>query len=705
MGLALPATPEELRDAALGYAARGWHVIPLHTVTDGACSCGKSSCGSAGKHPRTANGLKNATTDAGAIRRWWAEWPTANVGVVTGSASGVLMVGPDGPVGLNDLAELEKKNGPLPSGPVARSGSGGQHLLFRHPGRPVKNRKNHLKTKIDVRGDGGYFVASPSVNGSGPYEWINGPDAELPPPPEWLAVWCETDETKPAPPPAPSDFGNVPAIATSRDSVADAVRVLDRARAYLKRVPAAVSGQGGHNQTFSVACALWNGFELGADATYQLLATEYNPRCVPPWSEKELRHKVSEAAKASHQKPRGHIKNASLPGGVERGESAYPFPKLAEGSTVALPDEVEPRFRFIENAVFAAGDYRANFLVKRILVKGEPGVIAGPSKGMKTSTGIDLAVSLATGTPFLGSFDVPHAVNVAVISGESGPGTLQETARRICEAKGFDLSTIPEGKLHWCFDVPILTDLAVMAELTDEFVKRSVTVAMLDPMYLMMGDVDEKSLFSMGKSLRVISTMLVKSGITPIIFHHANRKMESGQPMELTDLAYAGLEQFLRQYVFVSRREKYESDGVHKLWLRAGGSAGHGGLWAYDIEEGMTDDELRGRRWNVTVSTKDERRAVEVGEKERAKSDKEKLRHLAERNDVFDAIVARESEGKPVTKNYLKGEGKPFSVPKNRIDAIVESLVIDGKVKAVNGMTVRHNGAQVPATLYSSQPT
>ena len=68
---------------ALEWAKQGVPVLPLHSPTTGAgCSCGKPDCGSVGKHPRTPNGLKAATTDAGTIAQWWGQWPDALDGCV-----------------------------------------------------------------------------------------------------------------------------------------------------------------------------------------------------------------------------------------------------------------------------------------------------------------------------------------------------------------------------------------------------------------------------------------------------------------------------------------------------------------------------------------------------------------------------------------------------------------------------------------------
>lgn len=85
--------------------------------------------------------------------------------------------------------------------------------------------------------------------------------------------------------------------------------IVERARKYLAKIPTAVSGQGGHNATFTAACALVLGFQIEPSAALGLLA-EWNEGCQPPWSERELRHKVDSASRQGG--PRGYLLNVPI---------------------------------------------------------------------------------------------------------------------------------------------------------------------------------------------------------------------------------------------------------------------------------------------------------------------------------------------------------------------------------------------------------
>lgn len=92
-------------------------------------------------------------------------------------------------------------------------------------------------------------------------------------------------------------------IAVANVSASDKVK---RASKYLAAVPGAISGSGGHHQTWAAAHAMVVGFDLTSSEAFALLSSEYNPRCQPPWTERELRHKI-ESAEKDTRKPRGWL--------------------------------------------------------------------------------------------------------------------------------------------------------------------------------------------------------------------------------------------------------------------------------------------------------------------------------------------------------------------------------------------------------------
>lgn len=186
--------------AAHAYARRGWAVLPCHSLTGRSCTCGVAQCASPAKHPLTRHGLHDASTRHDVIARWWTRWPHANVGLRTGKVSGIVVIDVD-PAhgGGNSLTALIERHEPMPHTMTVHTGGGGLHLYFRHPGGELRNSSGTvLGDGIDVRGDGGYVLAPPSLHASAShYRWATG--ARLATLPDWLHERLERRHDLPTP--------------------------------------------------------------------------------------------------------------------------------------------------------------------------------------------------------------------------------------------------------------------------------------------------------------------------------------------------------------------------------------------------------------------------------------------------------------------------------------------------------------------------
>lgn len=180
----------DLLVAALAYAERGWTVFPLHSPgRQTLCDCGDEACTAPAKHPWIRNGFKDASRDARQVAQWWRKWPRANIGIACG-ASGLVVLDVD-PYHGGELAlvELVKRHSGAAHGaltPVvealtatltSETGGGGEHYVYRAAqGANIRNTTDLDELRgLDVRADGGYFVAAPSLHVSGArYQWREG---------------------------------------------------------------------------------------------------------------------------------------------------------------------------------------------------------------------------------------------------------------------------------------------------------------------------------------------------------------------------------------------------------------------------------------------------------------------------------------------------------------------------------------------------
>ncbi len=276
--------PRALR-AALWYAReRGWAVLPVvwPTEDDGktVCSCGKKDCGSIGKHPLSKSGVKDASKDEATIRGWFDKWPEANIGIATGIVSGIWVVDVDPRhEGDETMRDLEKAHGKLPFTPYCITGSKGAHYFFRIPTDVVVASRANVAPGIDVRGEGGYVVAAPSLHASGNrYEWEldSRPEAVLAnAAPSWLLDLA---------------VGRGPAKAPGKDA----------SGANVKPPAAALPDQireGGRDNAMTSFAGTMRRRGASAEAILAALRVENSQKCVPPLSESDLQRIAWSVAK------------------------------------------------------------------------------------------------------------------------------------------------------------------------------------------------------------------------------------------------------------------------------------------------------------------------------------------------------------------------------------------------------------------------
>lgn len=151
------------RRAAHEYRRLGWSVIPIRTRE---------------KVPLVAwETYQSRRASEAEIDAWFQRHPDANIGIVTGEISNLVVLDIDPQHGgAQSLDELESRNEPLPRTVEAITGGGGRHLYFTYPPRPLRNRAG-LVAGLDLRGQGGMVVAPPSIHPSGrAYAWAPGRD-------------------------------------------------------------------------------------------------------------------------------------------------------------------------------------------------------------------------------------------------------------------------------------------------------------------------------------------------------------------------------------------------------------------------------------------------------------------------------------------------------------------------------------------------
>lgn len=382
---------------------------------------------------------------------------------------------------------------------------------------------------------------------------------------------------------APEQVGDVP------DPTEEQVQ---RCRERVMAGKDSIEGQFGSNAIFAACseCARWN---LSPEQTLDIM-TEYNDnKCFPPWSSAELSRKIREGRKK--------VVNEGEVGRRLTDDGFSDFDELPMDGEPTAPvvesNEVPRIIPFTKLRQFAGS---IEWLIEDVLVANQFAGIVGQFKTLKTGLSLDMAVSLATGSPFLGRFNVPERKRIIIYTAEIGLPVAVAKLDAICAEKklpGFD--TIDTAFIS--ASVPRIKSPKQLDQLKKDIEKYKADVVVIDPLGLAASGADARMLIEMGELLERAMRACSERNCTLIVNHHANRTATAYEPITLNNISGAGVAEFLRQWILLSHAQDY-SDNTANLWMNVGGSAGHNGMYQVEINEGMVDGVLlENRTWKVKV--------------------------------------------------------------------------------------------------------
>jgi len=342
-------TPHDLID-------KGYFLFPINHIPEPDSISGKLS-----RRPHV-RWRRDSSTARAHIDNWLRKWPSCWWGIDCGK-SGLLVIDDDrgkNPLAEASLDELQKTCCDIPDTYIVKTKSNGYHYYFRGVGR--NSASTSLGRGLDTRGEGGYVVAPCSPGYSVEQD---SPVADLPQPlAERIGKPYARGKDR-----VPDDI--------ILDKPADVARAIN----YLKAADVAVEGCGGNLQTFTTSARVRD-LGISEDMAVELMLSNWNDRCSPPWDETELANIVANSYEYAHN-----------PIGCD----SIPFEEFVDDA----PPKVKKSL-FVDGAVLRKRPVVINWLVKDLIETPSAGMIFGDSSVGKTFFTLDLAMSIACGKDWFG---------------------------------------------------------------------------------------------------------------------------------------------------------------------------------------------------------------------------------------------------------------------------------------------------------------
>lgn len=414
------------------------------------------------------------------IREWWKRVPRANIGVVTGKVSNLVAVDVDVDRGgsAEQIFEL------APTGMISRTGSGGYHLLYKYTDDVPKNRVG--KTGVDIRSNGGYIVVPPSLHDSGNlYKWVkaestNKMSSQLV---SYLSLPPVQDSNAPA--------GDGPRWLT------DALMGVD---------------DGNRNDTCAKLVGYYAGKGIPKDVTLAMMMNwDGNNR--PPLGEYRVRLTVDSVYRTSYR------------------YSPPVTPQQQQQQAQAGAFDVVDMNTYM--SVYGGGAVK--WIIPDWLPEDTIAFIASPPGTYKTWILLDLAVSIASGTPFLTQYDVVNPGPVILIQQEDHHGGIAERIGQVVNSKFnlivptpddvFYVKTPPPMPLYFHTERKLkFNNKEIMDNLEKVVARIRPRLVIIDPLYS-AAETDDYMAKSASEMFR-LKEMRDKYHCTFIIAHHKKKRTE-----------------------------------------------------------------------------------------------------------------------------------------------------------------------------------
>jgi ribosomal protein S25 len=444
---------------ALWLAELGLRVIAVHAMqgtVDGRvklCTCGEVECSRPAKHPVALDWIRLATTHPDELRAQWKRWPWANVGIATGHG-GVVVLDVDGEAGERSLAELEKKHGKLPECPTVRTARG-RHLYFKAPG-PLGNRVKFLPG-LDLRADGGFVVAPPSVHETGfVYAWFveaSVGERAAPAMPLWLhALVARELKTAPLTPPPSREVSHVGTTRADRW----AARALELECATVRQCAPGSRNDTLNRAAFNVgtlvggkrlelaharaalleaalACKLSKSEATKTIAGGLRAGMESETRSAPTRDRADYTPPSERAPHAAHAPASSEAWEPDGPSAAQLAAAAKP---TAAAAVEVEPLELKPRFTTAQ--IFAPLAAQTWLVPSLQLGPGRPTLIPGYGASAKSLAAQQLELAIASGRKVWDHFETLQPGRVLHIDYEQGFHATAKRFQRLARGHGID---------------------------------------------------------------------------------------------------------------------------------------------------------------------------------------------------------------------------------------------------------------------------